>query len=552
MLAVTPRTPNTQNVIAPQCDHCPKIPTGPHKRDHTPVPYTYHTTQGPSTAPSPSEYIVNSTSGVCLRIKANIMVTLNFTKRRRNITIPPPPITEIYGYCYNNRARLSLHFPRGRLTLRFIQNNMNSLFYLEKIYVYMHSKGVVYTKSILSLKAWVTPLGHSFTCDEVIFRMTPNVTLILRDVMVQAFQLEGYNSDGDFGTKSDSCDNESAMIIYESHRSTDSIFSLPIRHWSVTRLVPTIHTLVFLVSLPLNIMAIIMFLVKMKVRKPAVVYMLNLAAADLLLISILPFYIIYRFSGSNWLIGEGMCRFVTAASYCNMYCSILLMTSISVDRFLAVVYPVRSLPWRTLNRAWVVCGIIWVISFASVVPFLKQMQSITFFEHSVTMCHDFYLLRIYSYFHFAYFTSVISLFFFLPLFITTFCYVGIIHRLSRSKFDRKHKRWRAIVLAIIVLCVFALCFGPTNVIYLMYHVRKSQRYDFSLYAPYTISSSISSINCCLDPLIYYFASSQCQRYVYSLMRGNKDYRPPVKQKMTPKHKDQSQEETYSVYFSKSK
>ncbi|XP_072259122.1 proteinase-activated receptor 1-like [Pyxicephalus adspersus] len=320
----------------------------------------------------------------------------------------------------------------------------------------------------------------------------------------------------------------------------------------MTMLVPTIHTVVFLVGLPLNIMAIIMFLVKMKVRKPAVVYMLNLASADLLLISVLPFYVVYRFSGNNWLMGEGMCRFVTAAFHCNMYCSVLLMTSISVDRFLAVVYPVRSLPWRTLNRAWLVCGIIWVISLASVVPFLIKMQTFTFFELGVTMCYDIYLFRHYLELYFLYFSCIIPLFFFFPLFITTFCYIGIIRSLSRSKLDHTHKRYRAIILAIIVLCVFVLCFGPTNVIYLLYHVRMRKYEDFSLYVPYTICSSLSSINCCLDPLIYYFASSQCQRYVYSLIRGNKDYRPPVKQKMTPKHKHQSSKKTYSVLFTQSK
>ncbi|CAI9609427.1 unnamed protein product, partial [Staurois parvus] len=103
--------------------------------------------------------------------------------------------------------------------------------------------------------------------------------------------------------------------------------------------------------------------------------MLNLATADVLLVSVLPFYIVYRFLGSNWIFGEGMCRFVTAAFYCNMYCSVLLMTSISVDRFLAVVYPVRSLPWRTVTRAWLVCGVIWVISLASTVPLLIKEQT---------------------------------------------------------------------------------------------------------------------------------------------------------------------------------
>ncbi|CAH2297236.1 ase-activated receptor 1-like, partial [Pelobates cultripes] len=88
-----------------------------------------------------------------------------------------------------------------------------------------------------------------------------------------------------------------------------------------------------------------------KIRNPAIVYMLNLAVADVLFASALPFQIAYRFSGSNWIFGSGMCSFVTGAFYCNMYCSVLLMTSISVDRFLGVVFPIQSLSWRTVHRS---------------------------------------------------------------------------------------------------------------------------------------------------------------------------------------------------------
>ncbi|XP_073479172.1 proteinase-activated receptor 1-like [Aquarana catesbeiana] len=280
-------------------------------------------------------------------------------------------------------------------------------------------------------------------------------------------------------------------------------------------------------------MAIIMFLVKIKVRKPAVVYMLNLATADVLLVCVLPFYIVYKFSGYNWIFGEGMCRFVTAAFYCNMYCSVLLMTSISVDRFLAIIYPVRSLPWRTVTRAWLVCGVIWAISLASTVPLLLLRQTIFEPVLDITMCHDLQHFGVYFFFpSFTYFSIVFSLFNFLPLCITTFCYIRIIRSLSRSQFDRKHKR--AICLTVVVLCVFVFCFGPTNVIYLIFYRQMDENEDYSLYIAYILSSSISSINCCLDPLIYYFASSDCQRYVYSLLGCKKDYRPPVQRDENPR------------------
>ena len=98
--------------------------------------------------------------------------------------------------------------------------------------------------------------------------------------------------------------------------------------------------------------------------------MLHLAAADVLFVCVLPFKISYYFSGSDWRFGSAMCRFVTAAFYGNMYASIMLMTAISVDRFLAVVYPIQSLSWRTLGRASFICLAIWAMAIAGVAPLL--------------------------------------------------------------------------------------------------------------------------------------------------------------------------------------
>ncbi|XP_072259127.1 proteinase-activated receptor 1-like [Pyxicephalus adspersus] len=285
-------------------------------------------------------------------------------------------------------------------------------------------------------------------------------------------------------------------------------------------------------------MAIVIFLVKMKDRKPAVVYMLNLATSDILLISVLPFLIIYRFSGNNWVIGEGMCRFVIATFYCNMYCSILLMTSISVDRFLAVVHPVRSISWRTLKHAWLVCGVIWVISLVSTVPLLLGKQTFFFHDLNITTCYDMQYSDDLRGFYFYYFILLLSLFFFIPLIITIFCYISLIRRLSTIKMSCPHKRSRAIYLTVIVLCVFVLCFGPTNVIHFCYYLQMYKYEDDSLYHTYMISCSISSINCCLDPLIYYFASSQCQRYLYSLLDCRKNYHLPSRQHLVLEGKEE--------------
>ncbi|XP_041342192.1 proteinase-activated receptor 1 [Pyrgilauda ruficollis] len=295
----------------------------------------------------------------------------------------------------------------------------------------------------------------------------------------------------------------------------------------LTRFVPAVYTLVLVLSLPLNITAILVFLKKMKIEKPAVIYMLNLALADVLFVSVLPFKIVYHFSGNDWIFGPQMCRFITAAFFCNMYCSIMLMTSISFDRFLAVVYPMQSLGWRTLTRASLVCFIVWLVAITGVIPFLLREQTMEIPRLNITTCHD--VLReseLHGYYlHF--FSVFSSVFFIVPFIISTVCYVCIIRCLSSSTIVAKqNKKTRALLLCVAVFSVFVICFGPTNVLLLIHYILFS--YDNSLeylYFAYLLCVSISSISCCIDPFIYYYASSQYQRQFFSLFNCKKTFDP---------------------------
>ncbi|XP_071587835.1 proteinase-activated receptor 1 [Heliangelus exortis] len=295
----------------------------------------------------------------------------------------------------------------------------------------------------------------------------------------------------------------------------------------LTRFVPSVYTLVLVLSLPLNITAIVVFLKKMKIEKPAVIYMLNLALADVLFVSVLPFKIAYHFSGNDWVFGPGMCRFITAAFYCNMYCSVMLMTSISFDRFLAVVYPMQSLGWRTLPRAALICFIIWLVAVTGVIPFLIREQTMKIPTLNITTCHD-VLAESELHGYYVHFFSVFSsVFFVVPFIISTVCYICIIRCLSSSTIVAKqNKKTRALFLCVAVFSVFVLCFGPTNVLLLIHYIHFS--YDNSLeylYFAYLLCVCISSISCCIDPFIYYYASSQYQRQLFSLFSCKKAFDP---------------------------
>lgn len=293
---------------------------------------------------------------------------------------------------------------------------------------------------------------------------------------------------------------------------------------------PSFYTLVCLISVPINICAVVAFARRIRPKKPAAIYMLNLACADLLFASLLPFKISYHFGGNNWIFGELMCRVVTAAFYWNMYCSVLLIACISVDRLLAVVYPIDSLAWRRPRNSTIACVAMWILSFAGSVPLVLTNQTFYLNELNITTCHDIQPAHELIWRYKIYFITLCCALFFLPLLITVVSYARVIWSLSmvpRGVPGSSRRRARAVVMALTVLVMFVLCFTPTNCLLLAHYLQfneglqKSQKAPDGSYAVYLVFMCLGSLNCLLDPLLYYFGSSQCQRQLSSALRCQK-------------------------------
>lgn len=292
-----------------------------------------------------------------------------------------------------------------------------------------------------------------------------------------------------------------------------------------TILMPSFYTLVCLISVPINISALLSFTRRIRPKKPAAIYMLNLASADLLFALLLPLKISYHFSGNNWIFGELLCRVVTAAFYWNMYCSVLLIACISVDRLLAVVYPIDSLAWRRPRNAIIACVTMWMLSLAGSVPLVLSEQTLYVSELNITTCHDVQSSQLIWNYR-LYFLTLGCVLFFLPLLITVVSYGKVIWSLSMvpcGVAGRSRRRTRAMVMALTVLVIFLLCFMPTNCLLLAHYLQFNEGVSTAheapdgSYAMYLVFLCVGSLNCLLDPLVYYFGSSQCQKQLSSVL-----------------------------------
>lgn len=293
-----------------------------------------------------------------------------------------------------------------------------------------------------------------------------------------------------------------------------------------TLLMPSWYLVVCVISVPINLCALVAFSRRIRPKKPAAIYMLNLACADLLFTLLLPFKISYHFLGNNWIFGPAMCRVVTAAFYWNMYCSVLLICCISVDRLLAVAYPIYSLSWRRPQNAIIACVTMWILSFIGSTPLLLFEQTAFLNTLNITTCHDVQLLDELKWDYKILFLTICCSLFFVPFLISVVSYTRVIWTLSRVPHGIRgssRKKTRAVVMAATVLLIFVLCFLPTNCIifahYLQFDVAQTrgQATDGS-YGLYLVFLCLGSLNCCLDPLVYFFGSSQCQKELSNVLR----------------------------------
>lgn len=142
----------------------------------------------------------------------------------------------------------------------------------------------------------------------------------------------------------------------------------PGSHPSLTAVfIPLIYGMVCVVGLVGNTLVIHIIVHYTKNESVTNIYILNLAIADELFMLGLPFLAVQN-ALLSWPFGSLMCRVVMTVDAINQFTSIFCLTVMSVDRYLAVVHPIRSFWWRRPRVAKAISATVWAGSFVVVLP----------------------------------------------------------------------------------------------------------------------------------------------------------------------------------------
>lgn len=273
--------------------------------------------------------------------------------------------------------------------------------------------------------------------------------------------------------------------------------------WVPTRLVPTLYVLVLVVGLPANSLALWVMATRVP-RLPSTVLLMNLAAADLLLALALPPRIAYHLRGQRWPFGEVACRLDMAALYGHMYCSVLLLAAISLDRYLAVVHPLRARALRGQRLATGFCAAAWLVAVTLVLPLGLQQQTFRLSHSDHVTCHDALPVGTQASYWRPAFICLAVLGCLVPLLTMLFCCGATVHALAAGGRRYSH----ALRLTSLVLASAMAFFVPSNVLLLLHYSDPRPDAWGNLYAAYVPSLALSTLNSCVDPFIYYYVSAE--------------------------------------------
>uniref|UniRef100_A0A8C5LHI8 Mu-type opioid receptor n=1 Tax=Jaculus jaculus TaxID=51337 RepID=A0A8C5LHI8_JACJA len=272
-----------------------------------------------------------------------------------------------------------------------------------------------------------------------------------------------------------------------------------------------LYSIVCVVGLFGNFLVMYVIIRYTKMKTATNIYIFNLALADALATSTLPFQSVNYLMGT-WPFGTILCKIVISIDYYNMFTSIFTLCTMSVDRYIAVCHPVKALDFRTPRNAKIVNICNWILSSAIGLPVM--FMATTKYRHgsidcTLTFSHPTWywenLLKI----------CVFIFAFIMPVLIITVCYGLMILRLksvrmlsgSKEK-DRNLRRITRMVL--VVVAVFIVCWTPIHIYVIVKALITIPETTFQTVS-WHFCIALGYTNSCLNPVLYAFLDENFKR-----------------------------------------
>ena len=273
------------------------------------------------------------------------------------------------------------------------------------------------------------------------------------------------------------------------------------------------YCLIFLLSLAGNIVIGIIVYETKTMRKPINFFIVNMAMSDLLF----PIFLIPReiqlLLIDSWLIGgplgEALCKLVIFFSDVSLIVSIQSLVLIAVDRFGAVVYPLRS-PLISSKMCPFFILATWIVAMAVQSPKLFAYKLVKYPGGLVCEMRWDEAFGAFSKIE-NYYVSILVIFFIIPVLLTATLYIIIYFKVKEQKIQDEHsanfagqqrlqRKRNMLKMAFAIVFGFAVCWLPLSIFWFLFFFASDLWSCGSQY--YIIAAFLMArANCALNPCI---------------------------------------------------
>ncbi|XP_040060793.2 neuromedin-U receptor 1 isoform X2 [Gasterosteus aculeatus] len=288
--------------------------------------------------------------------------------------------------------------------------------------------------------------------------------------------------------------------------------------------VTSVYLLIFLTGLSGNVLTCAVIAKHKKMRNPTNLYLVSLAVSDLLVLLFgMPLEVYDLWSNYPFPFGAGGCYFKTFLFETVCFASILNVTALSVERYIAVVYPLKTRYLSTNRHAKRAITAVWAVSMICAVPntSLHGMFYVPERMEESATCTVLKPLWIYN----VVMQITTVCFYFVPMMVISALYLvmglhlcrerrlpaGVLGKNCGSVIRRKNsvngRRRQINKMLSIVVAVFGVCWAPFHIERLLWS--SITQWTDSMHAVYQYVHIVSGV--------FFYLSSAVNPVIYSLL-----------------------------------
>ncbi|XP_068105654.1 putative P2Y purinoceptor 10 [Hyperolius riggenbachi] len=273
------------------------------------------------------------------------------------------------------------------------------------------------------------------------------------------------------------------------------------------------YTVIFIPGLLANSIAVWVLRNYINKKSKAIIFMINLASADLAHVLSLPLRI-YYYINHTWPFGRFLCLLCFYLKYLNMYASIIFLTLISVQRYVFTANPFKAKDWkRRYDVAISVC--VWIVVGSACLAFpIYRSSGMT---NSTSCFADLGTSKMTGGTTVGMLIAAELSGFIIPLTVITYSTVKTRTQLKINSLEGIKEKGKRKALWMVMMCafVFIICFTPYHISFFFYVLVGSQAIQNCVAQKiimdfHPISLCLASFNCCLNPILYFFIASEFQ------------------------------------------